>query len=297
MSTAAMPLLDPRLLGGLHDLTLAARVVVEGLQAGTHRSPHLGQSVDFADHRAYVAGDDLRHLDWKVLGRSDRLMIKRYEAETDLGLHLAVDGSGSMAYQGERAQVSKYRYAAILAASLAWLVLRQHDRAGLVLFAEDVLVERRPVAQGQLERICRDLEAHVPTAGTDSIKGLQRMAAAGCRRGLVILLTDGLEEPDAIATALDRLRHRGHDAALLWILDPDELDLGLAHVSRLDGLEGEEPVVIEPRALRHAYRQEVEAHRLRLEHACRERRVAFVPCSTGQDPRIAINRLLVALQK
>src|SRR3954467_8221621 len=129
-------LVQPETLAKLHRLEVAARMVVEGLQTGAHRSPHKGHSVDFVDHRPYVPGDDLRHLDWKVLGRSDRLVLKRYEAETDLACELAVDGSASMGYQGERAGLTKYRYASILAASLAYLVLGQQDRFGLILFDE-----------------------------------------------------------------------------------------------------------------------------------------------------------------
>ena len=135
MPSAAARLVSPESLAKLHHLEVAARIVVEGLQTGAHRSPHKGHSVDFADHRPYVPGDDLRHLDWKVLGRSDRLVLKRYEAETDLACELAVDGSASMSYQGERASMSKYRYSSILAATMAHLVLGQQDRVGLMLFS------------------------------------------------------------------------------------------------------------------------------------------------------------------
>src|SRR4051812_12267780 len=163
-------LVQPETLAKLHRLEVAARMVVEGLQTGAHRSPFKGHSVDFADHRQYVPGDDLRHLDWKVLGRSDRLVLKRYEAEMDLGCTLAIDGSGSMGYQGERAGVSKFRYASILGASLTYLVLGQQDRAGLILFHEKAAVEHKPAHQGQLERICHSLEAHQPTGLTDAAK-------------------------------------------------------------------------------------------------------------------------------
>src|SRR3954471_5528230 len=131
LHATASPLIRPADLARLHSLEVAARIVVEGLQTGAHRSPFKGHSVDFADHRQYVPGDDLRHLDWKVLGRSDRLVLKRYEAETDLACELAVDGSASMGYQGERSAMSKYRYASILAATMAHLVLSQQDRVGL----------------------------------------------------------------------------------------------------------------------------------------------------------------------
>ena len=147
-------------LGQLHALDVAARAVVDGLHAGAHRSPFKGHSVDFADHRPYVPGDDLRHLDWKVLGRRDRLVLKRFEAETDLGCTVVVDGSGGMAFQGTDAVVTKYRYASLLAASLAYLVIHQQDRAGLMLFNEDSVTSIRPARQDQLARICAQLEEH-----------------------------------------------------------------------------------------------------------------------------------------
>jgi uncharacterized protein (DUF58 family) len=295
LKAAATSLITPEDLARLHHLEVAARLVVEGLQSGAHCSPHRGHSVDFADHRPYVAGDDLRHLDWKVLGRSDRLVLKRYEAETDLGCLLAVDGSASMGYRGERAALSKYRYAAALAATVAYLVLGQQDRAGLTLFHEQAATELRPLRQGQLERICRALEAHVPGGGTDVAKGLHRLEAPEVRRGLVVLFTDALCDPAAIEDALARLTRRGHDLALAWVLDPDETDLGVGTVSRFQGLEGDGELVAEPRALRNAYREVVDQHRLALQTACRKRRLAFVECRTDEPPHVPMNRLLLAL--
>jgi uncharacterized protein (DUF58 family) len=295
LHATASPLIRPADLARLHSLEVAARIVVEGAQTGAHRSPFKGHSVDFADHRPYVAGDDLRHLDWKVLGRADRLVLKRYEAEMDLGCTLAVDGSGSMAYQGERAGLSKFTYASILAASLSYLVLGQQDRAGLILFHEKAAVEHKPAHQGQLERICRALEAHKPDGGTDAAKGLEHLLAPQTRRGLVILVSDLLAEPGAIGAAVDRLRHRGHDLALVWVLDPDETDLAVSTVSRFQGLEGEGELTAEPRALRTAYAEEVARHRLELQKTCRSRRCAFVECNTAEAVHLPLNRLLVAL--
>jgi uncharacterized protein (DUF58 family) len=295
LHAAASELISPGDLARLHGLEVAARIVVDGLQTGAHRSRHKGHSVDFADHRAYVPGDDLRHLDWKVLGRSDRLVLKRYEAETDLGCTLAVDGSASMGYQGTRAGLSKYRYSAMLAASLAYLVLGQQDRAGLILFDAVAAVEHKPARQGQFERLCRALEGHKPAGGTDPAKGLEHLLAPTMRRGLVVLISDFLTDPAAIAQAVDRLCRRGHDCALLWVLDRDEADLAVPNVTRFEGLEGEGHVTIEPRALRAAYAAEVAAHRLELQKTCRSRRLAFVECCTDEALHVPLNRLLVAL--
>lgn len=294
-TAAASPLISTADLARLHSLEVVARIIVEGMRTGTHRSPHKGHSVDFADHRAYVPGDDLRHLDWKVLGRSDRLVLKRYEAETDLGCTLVVDGSASMGYQGERAAVSKYRYAAMIAAAVAYLVIEERDRAGLVLFHEGAVSEHRPATQGQLVRICRTLESHTPISGTDVAKGLEHLLAPTTQKGLVILLSDCLTDPDELERTIDRLAHRGHDLALVWVLDPDELDLAVATVSKFEGLEGDGELTAEPRALRTAYLEQVQLHRRALQTLCRKRKLAFIEAPTSEPLHLPLNRLLVAL--
>ena len=290
-------LVPPSELAKVHRLEVVARSIVEGAQAGSHRSPLKGASVDFADHRQYVPGDDTRHLDWKVLGRSDRLVLKRYEAETDLGCTLAVDGSGSMAYAGERAGVSKYRYAAMLAAALAHIVLQQQDRAALMLFDEKAALELPARHQGQLARICRALEGHVPSGHTDAAKGLEHLSAPGSHRGIVVMLSDCLAPPEDLAGALDRLRSRGHDLAVVWILDPDELDLGVGGVSRFHGLEDEGDLLAEPRALAIAYRAQVATHRAAMLSVCRGRGAALVECRTDEPLHLPLNRLLVELDR
>ena len=291
----ASQLIKPSELARLHSLEVAARLVVEGLQTRAHRSPHKGHSVDFADHRPYVAGDDLRHLDWKVLGRSDRLVLKRYEAETDLGCTLVVDGSASMGYRGDRSAVSKYQYASTLAASMAYLVLQQQDRAGLVIFNEKAMIEHKPSRSGQLERICRALEGHKPTDGTDAVKSLEHLVQPSYHKGLVIVFSDFLADPSIITDTLDRLRHRGHDVALVWLLDPDEVDLDVATVSRFEGMENDGLMTAEPRSLRDAYAKEVAKHRRSLQTLCRARKFAFVEGLTSEAPSLPLNRLLVEL--
>ena len=296
MSTLSQ-LVPPAELARVQRLEVVARIIVEGLMSGAHRSPIKGASVDFADHRPYVPGDDLRRLDWKVLGRSDRLVVKRYEAETDLGCILAVDGSGSMGYAGSRAGLSKYRYAAMFAAAVAHLTLQQQDRAGLLLWHEQAAHELPARFQGQLERICRALEAHQPTGVTDAAKGLEHLTAPAAHRGLVVLVSDLMAEPEALSAACDRLRSRGHDLAVVWVLDPDELDLGVGGVSRFQGLEGDGELLAEPRALAEAYRQQVETHRRFLSTLCLSRAAAFIECRTDEPLHLPVNRLLVELDR
>ena len=295
LHNTASTLIQPNELARLHSLEVVARLVVEGLQTGTHRSPHKGHSVDFADHRPYVPGDDLRHLDWKVLGRSDRLVLKRYEAETDMGCTMVVDGSASMGYRGERAAVSKFRYAAALAASMAYLLLQQQDRAGLVIFGEKAVVEHKPSRTGQLSRICRELEQYQPSAGTDAAKSLEHLVQPAYNKGLVIIFSDFMADPALITDTLDRMCHRGHDVALVWLLDPDEADLSVATVSRFEGMEMDGQMTAEPRALRAAYAAEVAKHRLILQKNCRARKFVFVEGLTSEPPSLPLNRLLVDL--
>ena len=285
----------PADLARLHSLEVVAKLVVEGLRAGVHRSRFTGHSVDFADHRGYVPGDDLRHLDWKILARSDRVVLKRYEAETDLACTLAVDGSASMGYQGERATVTKYRYACHLAACIGWLVIEERDRAGLVLFDAQARQEIPPGGRGTFQRLCRSLEDHTPAGGTDAVKGLEHLLAPANARGLVVLISDVMEEPAVIEAAVERLTRRGHDLALVWVLDPDEVDLGVNSVSRFEGLEDDGLLTAEPKALRTAYQAQVEAHRQALVTLCRKRRLAFTACTTDEALHLPLNRLLVAL--
>jgi uncharacterized protein (DUF58 family) len=200
-----------------------------------------------------------------------------------------------MGYLGERSGLTKSRYASMLAAAIAYLVLQQQDRAGLLLFSERAVRESKPARADQLSRICAALDAHQPASGTDAEKGLEHLVAPGAGKGLVVLASDAMVGIESLTSAIDRLRHRGHDLALLWILDPDETDLAVATVSRFDGLEGEGALTCEPRALRQAYMEQVDRHRLDLQRLCRSRSLAFVECRTDEPLSLPLNRLLVAL--
>lgn len=289
-------LVQPATLAGLHCLDVISRAIVDGLQSGMHRSPLKGHSTDFADHRAYVPGDDLRHLDWKVLGRRDRLVLKRYEAETDFACTLVVDGSASMSYQGRHSPWTKYRFASVLGATLAYLVTQQQDRAGLQLLSDGPPLELPPQRQGQFERICQALEHHQPAAQMDLDTGILHLTPPTCRRGLVIIISDLLVDLNAFSQALAKLRHRGHDLAVFWTLDPDELNLDISQVSRFVGLEGEGEIVAEPRALRQAWKQVVESHRQTLAGLCRAHRAILVETDSATAPQVALNQLLVSLE-
>ncbi|NRA36660.1 MAG: DUF58 domain-containing protein [Planctomycetes bacterium] len=289
-------LLDIASLGDLHHLDVIARAVVDGMQAGMHRSPHKGHSVDFADHRPYVPGDDLRHLDWKVLGKSDRLVLKRYEAETDMALHLIVDGSGSMSYEGARSSVTKFRYASIVAATLAHLTLNQQDRVGLQIFSDEAQERMKPSQQVHFDHLCSMLDGHECLDGTDARKGVRHIAAPTSRRGLVALFSDCMGDLDTWKKAFDRLALRGHDIIVVWILDIDEKDLAIDAVTRFLGLEDEGELVCEPRAVREAYLEQVEQHKIALLQMCRARKISLIEAVSSDAPAQVLNKILVELQ-
>jgi uncharacterized protein (DUF58 family) len=252
-------LLEPRDLAALGGIEFVARQIVEGFLAGLHRSPHRGFSVEFAEHRMYQPGDDLRHIDWRVFGRSDRYYIKQFEEETNLRSYLLLDASASMAWTSAAdRQPPKLWYAKQLAASLAMLLLRQGDTVGMVGFDEQI--RSRVAPRGgrrhwyELIRTIQDLSA---SGQTDAGSALRDVAARLRRRGMVILLSDLLVDPVATRLALHFLRHRGHEVLVFHLLDPGERELpGVGDARFVDPETGEElPVSVAD--LRREYREAV----------------------------------------
>ena len=212
---------DPRLLAKLEDLELIARTAVEGFLHGLHRSPYVGFSVEFASHREYLPGDDLRHLNWKLFGRNDKLYVKQYDAETNLDCHLVVDVSASM--ETASAGLSKRRYATMLAAALAHLALRQHDAVGAILFADRVLAHVKPRARSaQLNEILAALARRPGIGRRPQPPVLHEVAELMPRRGLVVLISDLFFAPDEVFSGLDHLPFHGHDLLVFHVLDPLE---------------------------------------------------------------------------
>jgi len=249
---ASSKFLPPETAARVRRLELKARRIVEGFLSGQHRSPYFGQSVEFLQHRPYVPGDELRHIDWKVWARQDRLHVKQYEEETNLRLSLLVDASASMAYgQGD---ARKFDFAAQLAAALALLVQHQQDAVGLVTFAGRVL-KQVPAsnARHQLLRILEALQGTTPQDAAD-LSGL--FGAVGellPRRGVVVVISDMLDAGNQPLAGIGRLRAAGHDCILLHVLHPDELDFPFSGATRFEGLEIAQHLNCDPRALREGY--------------------------------------------
>jgi uncharacterized protein (DUF58 family) len=217
--------LDPAVVARLAHLDVRARLVVEGFIAGMHRSPFHGFSVEFAEHRPYMPGDPLKNLDWKVWARSDRLLIKQYTEETNLRCHLLLDLSGSMAFRSPRAALSKLGYAQSLAAALAYLMLQQQDAVGAMLFAERPLSYLPPRAvRSHLDEILKALGSAAPQGRTRLGPVLHELAERIKRRGLIVLLSDLMDDPAQVLLGLQHFRHRNHEVVVFHVLDPDEVE-------------------------------------------------------------------------
>jgi len=255
-----LDLLDPLEVSTLGGLELVAEGVVEGFLSGLHRSPFRGFSVEFAEHRPYQPGDELRYLDWKVVGRRDRLYVKQFVEETNLRATLVLDASRSMAWSGDpEHRLTKFDYATRLAAALALVLIRQRDATGLIAFDEAVRSAIAPRARpGQWHLLARALGDLAPGGGTAAEEALARVTALLRRRGLVVFISDLLVDRDLVLLALRYLRHRGHQVVVFHVMDPAELDLAASGQARFVDLETREGVVASPRDLRRDYRATVD---------------------------------------
>lgn len=260
--------LDPKVLDKLGRLDLKARQAVEGFMAGLHRSPHRGSSVEFAEHREYVPGDDLRHLDWRIYGRSDRFYIKRYEEETNLTLNLVLDVSESMSYAGE-GQVSKFNYAAMAAATLAYMVLRNRDAAALALTDETLENWVPPATRpSHLLAITNAIEKAELTRKTDAGLVLKELSSKLPPRSIVVVLSDLFADPDRILAGIRALKTRRQDVIVFHVLDRDEIEFPFERMLKFDGLEGMDELVADPKALRQAYLEVFNEHQTRIRKGC-----------------------------
>jgi uncharacterized protein (DUF58 family) len=245
--------LDPAVVARLGTLELKARTIVEGFLSGLHRSPFKGFSVEFAEYRQYIPGDDLSTIDWKVYARSDRYFVKKFEEETNLDCHLLLDVSGSMGY-GSHHGMSKFEYAACLAASLGYLMNRQRDAVGLTAFDEKI-VARLPASSrpGHLRSLLVTLERLTTAHQTNVAKPLHQLADTLTKRGLVVLISDLLDTPEEIIRGLKHFQFRGIDVIVFHVLDADELDFPFERAARFEDLETAEEVMAVPGAVREHY--------------------------------------------
>jgi uncharacterized protein (DUF58 family) len=287
---------QPQQAAQLRRLELTVRGVVEGVFAGLHKSPHKGFSIEFAEHREYVPGDEIKHLDWTVLARTDRYYVKQYEQETNLRATICLDASGSMGFGNaapsntsnkkpptgpSSAGVSKFEYGAVLAASLAYMLSGQQDMVGLTVFDTDIRLE---IPQGNgpshLDQIFKKLETVQPGKETDVAQTLHHLANKVPRRGLVILISDLLDDPEKIILALQHLRYARHQMIVLQVLDRAEMDLTQNRPVTFEDMEDGTRLQIDPKLIRDEYRREMAAFLETLKLRCGQFRIDHVVAYT-----------------
>jgi uncharacterized protein (DUF58 family) len=274
--------LHPEAVKRITRMELRARHIVEGFLSGMHRSPYFGQSVEFAQHREYVSGDDLRHVDWKVWARADRLVVKQFEEDTNMRCTLMVDVSNSMQYGN--GPLSKYEYACTVASSLAYLILRQQDAVGCVSF--DAKIRMRVPSRSKRNHIMSIIEAlnvTTPADKTDMYSLLRGMAESLPRRGMTVLVSDMLADPQGTLRGLRLLRQRGHDVMVFHIMDDDELTFPFSGPTRFEGLETETHLNCNPRALREGYLEALDEFLNELRRGCAKNVVDYALIRTS-DP-------------
>jgi uncharacterized protein (DUF58 family) len=291
MADATNKFLDPKVLNKITRLDLKARHIVEGFMGGMHKSPYHGFSVEFAEHREYAPGDDLKHLDWKVFGRTDRLYIKEYELETNLRAHILLDTSESMDYGSK--ETTKLELASHIAASMAYLILRQQDSVGMVCFDKEVKsFLPTSSSMGHLRPILGTLAQSQGQNKTDLGAVLNTLAERIQRRGLIILISDLFDKPETILKSLQHFSHKRHDVIVFHVLDEYELTFPFERMTLFEGLEEYPKLLVDPRALRRAYLEEVNRFCEEMRRGCVKQMVDYVRVTTDQDLDVELTKYL-----
>lgn len=286
----------PEVLSKISRLELRARHVVEGFVSGMHRSPYKGFSVEFASHRAYAPGDDIRHIDWRVYGKADRFFIKEYEEETNMRVHVILDASGSMAYpeHPEPDRMTKWDYASTVAASLAYMLIYQQDAVGLTLFDTDIRTQL-PVStnRASLRDFIGTIEHAAPARQTDIKMPFAKLAGSIPRRGMVVLISDLLTDADELIRGLQRFRYGRHDVVVLHVMDHDELEFPFLDRTLFEGMEELDlQVLTDPQSLRRSYLDAVQAFISKVRSACLDQRVDYALISTADGLDVALSTFL-----
>ena len=291
-----LSLLDPVALAKLSRMELVAKQVMDGYVQGMHRSPHVGFALDFAQHRQYVPGDDIKRIDWRVYAKADRFYIKQYEVSTNLRAHVVLDCSGSMAYQGQTDPMSKFRYAQFVTACLSYLILHQQDSAGLFTFDNKVreFIPPRSAAT-HLMRILRTLDAARPVQESGIAPILHEVAERVGRRGMVIIISDLFDNADALVEAMHHLRHRRHEVLLMQVMADDELNFPFRKWSLFENLErAGHRVKLDPAMMRSVYLENVSNHLKAIRDVTSKLNISHILLNTSQPFDQALTNYLAA---
>ena len=272
----------PEVVSKLASMDLRARLVVEGFITGLHKSPYHGFSVEFAEHRQYMPGDEIKNVDWKVYGRTDRFYVKQFEEETNLKSYLLVDASASMGYSSNG--LTKLQYATYLAAALTYLMIRQRDAVGLLTFDERIRRYLPPRSvTSYLHQVLIELEATKSSSKTNLSAALHQMAKKIKRRGLIILFSDLLDDPSTVVSGLKHLRHKNHEVIVFQILDPLELTFEFKQDAMFKDLETGEEINTQPWHIRLDYQNQIRTFIDNYKRVCRENKIDFVTLSTKES--------------
>ena len=289
--------LTPSAVAQLSSIEMKARLIVEGFMSGMHKSPYHGFSVEFAEHRQYHPGDDLRYLDWKILGKTNRHYIKQFEEETNLRCTVIIDTSASMKY-ASKGNVSKFDYAACLGAAFTYLMMKQQDAAGLALY-NDSIVSYLPAKKktSYVGEILRVLGNAVPSNITGTAKALHQLVERLPKRGMVIIISDFFDEMSSIVQALKHFRHDGHEVIAIQVLDPREKDFSFGHDANFRDIETGEELITQPYHIKKAYAEGFMKFMAQLKHECRVRGVEYLQIDTHQPYELALREYLYKRSK
>ncbi len=293
--TSSRKYFRPEVLSRISRLELRARSVVEGFVNGLHKSPYHGFSVEFAEHREYVPGDDVRHIDWRVFAKTDRFFIKQYEEETNLRSHILLDASGSMAYPEHDGtdRMTKWDYAATVAASIAFLQAQQQDAVGLTLFDDKIREELASASTArQLFNMVSIIEANDPREKTDVKVLFRYLADRLSQRSMVVLISDLLTDMDDLIAGLQRLRHKRHEILVLHVMDHDELEFPFADQTLFEGIEIDRELRTDPQALRKSYLAAVNGFVRDIRSFCVNNRIDYALLSTADPLDVALSTFL-----
>ncbi len=281
----AIPLMEPAALARIGKLELVARQIMDGYVQGMHRSPHIGFAVDFAQHRQYVPGDDIKRIDWRVYGKANRYYIKQYEVTTNLRAYILVDCSGSMAYQGQNEPLSKFRYSQYLAVALSYLVLHQQDSVGLLTLEQSIRTFLPPrSAPSHFVNIARSLDACQTGREASLAPVLHEVAERIQRRSMVILISDLFDDAEKLIEAFHHFRHRRHEVILLQVMADDEMIFPFSRWTRFDSLERPTDTLrLDPALMRQRYLENVSRHIARLRQAADSLRLSYAVLNTSQS--------------
>ncbi len=297
MSENALKMLTPSFISQLSNMELRARLIVEGFLIGMHRSPYHGFSVEFAEHRQYFPGDDIGNIDWKVYGRSDRLYIKQYEEETNLKAYILIDASNSMGFKRD-GSITKLEYASYLAAGLIYLMMKQQDASGLAVYDESVRRFYEPhLTYSYMKLLLTELSGLRPQSKTSTANALSSLAERIKRRGLIIVISDFLDDTKNVITALKHFRHRKNEVIAFQVLDDSELNLDFPADAVFTDMETGERIPTQVSALRSAYKKSVDRFVRDLKSRCFENDIDYALLSTSTPFDKALTAYLTRRKK